>query len=220
MPLARAILEEDPVPLTTLRPDVDPHLAAVIERAMSRDPQRRFASADDMRDALTGGAARRFTPARPVAFAAPVSPAPVSASSTGSNSRPITRVVDAPTDTFSAVSASPAGDGHRAGRGRAVAVASAVLCSLAALVVVFGLDRSPTSTPSDTEPVSISTPAAPPPAPPPPAPLTVTQLAPAPVVEPQAPAPAPVIEQATQQKERGANNGNGKGNGNGNKKPK
>ncbi|BBY49530.1 protein kinase [Mycolicibacterium arabiense] len=220
MPLARAILEEDPVPLTTLRPDVDPDLAAVIERAMSRDPQRRFATADDMRDALTGGAARRFTPARPVAFAAPVSQPPVSAPSTGSTSRPITRVFDAPTDTFPAVSTSAVDDGHRAGRGRAVAVASAVLCSMAALVVVFGLDRSPTSTPSDTEPVSISTPAAPPPAPPPPAPLTVTQLAPAPVVEPQAPAPAPVIEQATQQKERGGNNGNGKGNGNGTKKPK
>jgi serine/threonine-protein kinase len=218
MPLARAILEEDPVPLTTLSPDVDPDLAAVIERAMSRDPQRRFATADDMRDALTGGVARRFTPARPVAFAAPVSPPLVSAPSAGSNSRPITRVFDAPTDSIAAVSANPAGDGHKAGRGRAVAVASAVLCSMAALVVVFDLDRSPTS--SDTEPVSISTPAAPPPAPPPPAPMTVTQLAPAPVVEPQAPASAPVIEQATQQKERGANNGNGKGNGNGNKKPK
>ncbi|WP_237570141.1 serine/threonine-protein kinase [Mycolicibacterium lacusdiani] len=222
MPLARAILEEDPVPLSTLRPDVDPDLAAVIERAMSRDPQRRFANADDMRDALTGGVARQFTPARPVAFAAPVSPPPVSASSTGPSPRPITRVFDAPTDTISAVSASPVGDGDRAGRGRAVAVASAVLCSMAALVVVFGLDRSPTSTtPSDTEPVSISTPAAPPAAPPPPAPMTVTQLAPAPVVEPQAPASAPVVEQATQQKERGnGNNGNGKGNGNGNKKPK
>ena len=95
MPLARAILEEDPVPLTTLRPDVDPDLAAVIERAMSRDPQRRFASADDMRDALTGGVARRFTPARPMAFAAPVSTPQV----TGSASRPTTRVFDAPTDT-------------------------------------------------------------------------------------------------------------------------
>lgn len=54
--LARAIAEERPVPLAVLRPDVDPGLAAVVERAMSREPQWRFGSAASMRAALAGRA--------------------------------------------------------------------------------------------------------------------------------------------------------------------
>jgi serine/threonine protein kinase len=50
--LARAICEQEPPPIAQLRPDVDPHLAAVLERAMARDPQRRFRSAWEMRAAL------------------------------------------------------------------------------------------------------------------------------------------------------------------------
>jgi serine/threonine-protein kinase len=52
VPLARAIIEDRPPPVTALRPDVDPGLAEVIERAMSRDPLRRFPSAQAMRAAL------------------------------------------------------------------------------------------------------------------------------------------------------------------------
>lgn len=52
--LARAVAEEQPVPLRSLRPDVEPALAAVVERAMTRDPRRRFTSADEMRAALSG----------------------------------------------------------------------------------------------------------------------------------------------------------------------
>ena len=54
--LARAIAEDRPVPLAVLRPDVDPTLDAVIERAMARDPQWRFGSAASMRAALAGRA--------------------------------------------------------------------------------------------------------------------------------------------------------------------
>lgn len=54
--LARAIAEERPVPLAVLRPDVDPGLAAAIERAMAREPQWRFGSAASMRAALAGHA--------------------------------------------------------------------------------------------------------------------------------------------------------------------
>jgi serine/threonine-protein kinase len=60
--LARAISDSAPPPLTALRPDVDPALAAMIERAMARDPAWRFGSADEMRAALTGPAG---PPARP-----------------------------------------------------------------------------------------------------------------------------------------------------------
>jgi serine/threonine-protein kinase len=52
--LARAVAEDAPPRLAVLRPDVDPALAAVIERAMARDPGWRFGSADEMRAALAG----------------------------------------------------------------------------------------------------------------------------------------------------------------------
>jgi len=52
--LALAIAASTPPPLAVLRPDVDPALAAVIERAMAREPHRRFGSANEMRAALAG----------------------------------------------------------------------------------------------------------------------------------------------------------------------
>ena len=52
--LARAVAEDTPPPLAMLRPDVDPALASVIERAMARDPAWRFGSANEMRAALAG----------------------------------------------------------------------------------------------------------------------------------------------------------------------
>jgi serine/threonine-protein kinase len=54
--LARAIAEQALPPLRALRPDVDPELAAVIERAMALDPAWRFGSADEMRAAMAGRA--------------------------------------------------------------------------------------------------------------------------------------------------------------------
>jgi serine/threonine-protein kinase len=51
-PLVQAILHGDPPPLRTVRPDVDRHLAAVIERALIQDPLLRFDTAEDMRAAL------------------------------------------------------------------------------------------------------------------------------------------------------------------------
>jgi serine/threonine protein kinase len=54
--LAQAILHEHPPPIAALRPDVDPALVAVVERAMTRDPARRFQSAPEMRAALAGHA--------------------------------------------------------------------------------------------------------------------------------------------------------------------
>src|SRR5436189_2841664 len=54
--LARAICEGVPPPLAMVRPDVDPALAAVIERAMAQEPAWRFGGADEMRAALAGRA--------------------------------------------------------------------------------------------------------------------------------------------------------------------
>ena len=47
-----AIRVGDPTPLSELRPDLDPALIAVVERAMRRDPRRRFVDAAAMRAAL------------------------------------------------------------------------------------------------------------------------------------------------------------------------
>jgi serine/threonine-protein kinase len=51
--LARAILYEQPPPIPALRPDADPALVDVIDRAMARDASRRFLSARQMRAALS-----------------------------------------------------------------------------------------------------------------------------------------------------------------------
>jgi serine/threonine-protein kinase len=53
-PLVQAILNQAPPPLRTVRPDVDPRLATVIERALAPDPHWRFDTAEDMRAALLG----------------------------------------------------------------------------------------------------------------------------------------------------------------------
>lgn len=63
----RAVLDEPLTPIGVLRPDVDPALIHVLERAMSRDPAYRFANAAEMRAALQ--------PAPP-APAAPLPPTP------------------------------------------------------------------------------------------------------------------------------------------------
>ena len=53
--LAGAILHGRRPPLARLRPDVDPGLIAVIERAMAHDPRQRFSSAEEMRAGLHSG---------------------------------------------------------------------------------------------------------------------------------------------------------------------
>jgi serine/threonine protein kinase len=50
--MIRAIQEEDPEPLDHVRPDVDPVLASIVERTLTKDPRRRYDSAVTMREAL------------------------------------------------------------------------------------------------------------------------------------------------------------------------
>jgi serine/threonine protein kinase len=77
--LAHAILHEFPPPIAVLRPDVDPALAAVCERAMARDPAVRFSSAAAMREALAGHApVPRGTRVLDVPVPPPISVAPLS----------------------------------------------------------------------------------------------------------------------------------------------
>jgi serine/threonine-protein kinase len=60
--LARAVSEEHPVPVDVLRPDTDPALVGVVERAMARDQRWRFTNADEMRAALSGAVLARRPP--------------------------------------------------------------------------------------------------------------------------------------------------------------
>ncbi|GAA4489069.1 hypothetical protein GCM10023094_50020 [Rhodococcus olei] len=78
--LAHAIMNGQYPPLAALRPDVDPALVEVIDRAMTRDPRHRFPDAHAMATALQAPRptapppTRVFTPAAPAPAA---SPAPV-----------------------------------------------------------------------------------------------------------------------------------------------
>jgi serine/threonine protein kinase len=55
--IARAIMDAPPPPLLMSRPDIEPSLAAVVDRSMARDVRQRFPDAGQMRAAL-GGAYR------------------------------------------------------------------------------------------------------------------------------------------------------------------
>jgi serine/threonine-protein kinase len=144
-PLARAISEDDPPPLPYLRPDVDPRLVEVIGRAMSKDPLRRFRSADEMRTALGGGAAQP----------AMVGPGPP----IRSQRRPPTRVLTAQYGQPSAAFVvPPARRGRLSTRTRKVAGAAAVFAALAVATLAFALDSSTTTLPNGPEPASVSTP--------------------------------------------------------------
>jgi serine/threonine-protein kinase len=143
--LARAVAEDTPPPLAELRPDVDPVLAAVIERAMARDPAWRFGSAGEMRAALAG----RSGP-------------PVGA-------RPATRVLAAPLPDPTMMAVPPP---VRRNRSRWLLVTAAVIAVLV-VAIAFIVDSS--SRPAVPEPVTTSTSVTPPPttsALPPPPPTT------------------------------------------------
>jgi serine/threonine-protein kinase len=194
-PLARAIAELDPPPLVHLRPDVDPRLAEVIVRAMSKDPLRRFCSADDMRSALGGKDFHLLMAGSGTAHGM------------GSQVRPPTRALTASVVAQPSVTvALKAGNGgKRSTRTRKVAGVAAVAGAAALAAMAFAVDSSTTRLPTAPEPVSVST-----------TQPSVAVVAP-PVVAPP-PAPSPVIEPA----DVGTGNrpnGHGKGNGHG-KKPK
>ncbi|WP_111508034.1 serine/threonine-protein kinase [Mycobacterium kyogaense] len=188
--LARAIVDTQPPPLSDVRPDVDPVLAAVITRGMARDPAHRFASADHMRAALAGDPAA-LAPPRPVA------PAP----------RPATRVMAAPlppTAGYPPPAPVRARPGRRNPRRYVLAgaaiVAAFVVSALALALDPFGSSPSPAS-------VSTSTSVTPPPTTP--SSVTPVTSAPAPVVAP----PPPPAEPPRGGPGPGRGHGNGNGNG-------
>ncbi|MGE2817230.1 serine/threonine-protein kinase [Mycobacterium heidelbergense] len=158
--LASAILHGQPPPLAGLRPDVDPGLIALIERAMARDPRQRFGSAEEMRAALHGG---WIVPPLGVRVAQP--------------RRPATKVLDGPPPGLVTNTFFPALVQMTSTR-RKVLGALAVLAVLMLIPLAFALDASSSHAPakpvttSTPVPVPVSnpappaTPTAPPPAPP------------------------------------------------------
>ncbi|MCG7607411.1 MULTISPECIES: serine/threonine-protein kinase [Mycobacterium] len=76
----RAVLDEPLTPISVLRPDVDPVLIHVIERAMARDPAYRFATAAQIRAALQAAqpvpAVPPPPPTRPATLMLPPPPEP------------------------------------------------------------------------------------------------------------------------------------------------
>ncbi|MBB3750479.1 serine/threonine-protein kinase [Mycolicibacterium sp. BK634] len=160
--LARAIMDNPPPPIATVRSDVDPVLAAVIDRAITRNPVQRFDSAAQMRAALAGDhTALCYVP----------TPVPVPA-------RPVTKVLSGPPVPATPYFAPPPSRPRR-GRGRIYASAAAVLVALAVSAVAMAMD--PSSSTAPPQPVGTSTPVAPP---------TSVAPPPSPVVPPPAPSPA------------------------------
>lgn len=203
--LAQNILTQQPQPLPSVRPDADPALTRVVEQAMSRRPDDRFASADAMRIALTSPAP---AVAQPRSGTTPFTYQP----SPGNPHGP-------PTSSFGTETA-----GRTLPRGAVIAAVLAVVlvAVVGALLLTRGDDGVPAQTPSGVDPStsltradtsSPSTPAAP-------NLVTDTQtpetLVPE-ATQPQAPAPGtpkPEDEKGngngnTKEKKPKENNGNG-----------
>ncbi|HKV22212.1 MAG TPA: serine/threonine-protein kinase [Mycobacterium sp.] len=157
--LARAIMDTVPPPLRTLRHDVDPALTATVERAMARDPQWRFPTADAMRSAL---------------YAPPAVPPQTSA-------RPQTRVMAEPLPPPGTMVVGPPAPPDR-NRNRTILYVAAALFAVAlgAILILFESASSPPTPKPATTQTSVTssstTPSAlPPPPPPPPPPAPVEQ---------------------------------------------
>lgn len=118
--LARAIIDAPPPPpVGAVRNDVDPVLAQVVDRAMSRDPRLRFGSAAQMRAALAGDA---------VALHAGIIPA-------AQPPRPGTKVLAQPLPPSRAYPAPPPAPPQRRTRARGYLIAAAAVVAF----VVAGL---------------------------------------------------------------------------------
>jgi len=137
--LARAIMDSPPPPVASMRADVDPVLAGVIDRAIARNPLQRFSSAEHMRAALAGDRRALLDGAVPVQH------------------RPATKVLDGP--PVPATYYPPRPPQRRWTKGRRYGMAAAALGALAVSAVALAMDPS-SSTPAP-EPVSTSTSVAP-----------------------------------------------------------
>jgi serine/threonine-protein kinase len=152
--LAGAILHGRPPQLAGLRPEVDPSLIMLIERAMAHGPRQRFVTAEEMRAGLHHR--------RTAAAAMPVAPPP----------HPATKLLEVPVPGSPANTFFPALVSSTTSRRRKVLSVLAVLAVLILIPLALALDASSSHAPG--EPATTSTPAPvpvnsaePPPSPPP-----------------------------------------------------
>jgi serine/threonine-protein kinase len=77
--LSHAIMTQRPIPMATLRPDADPVLIALTERAMAPRAQWRFGSAEEMNSVLSGHGPSVAGPPRPptMVMTSPLPPLPL-----------------------------------------------------------------------------------------------------------------------------------------------
>lgn len=191
--LARAITQGPPPPLAAARPDVEPGLVAVIERAMARDPGQRFTCARDMLAALQG---------RP--FAAPVNPVP------HGPTREFTAAVPlAPATTAVRFDATPEPDPGRRRILLALGVTTAVMVALLLLAWGRGGD-APSVAGTSSVPVSIPMPVGNPSSPGT-SPGT-SEASPTPVFT-SVPAPAPIVPPVVPESGNGSSENGSSGNG-------
>ncbi len=170
--LVLKIASEDPVPLSSARPDVPPALAAIVARAMSRDREARHQSARELAEAL-----ERFLQDPEASAARPSVAGFVDTMPSG----PVSVITPRSETPFVSESMKPPAPSRRK-RGR-------VLAGALALLVAGGIGSAWWMA-SGTEGPSATSPAAIPAAPVPPAAIPEDDPEAAPAEEPPAPEPA------------------------------
>lgn len=141
--MATKRLTMPPRPMSAVWPEADPRLESVVMRALEREPDRRFATAGQMRDVLAAYLAGtpEAAPAisAPAAEAAPPGPTPVSAAA------PLPLVSDA----MPTVRTEPPRPVEAPRRRRApIALTSLVLAAVVAGILLVTLRRGPQSAPA------------------------------------------------------------------------
>lgn len=144
--LARAIMDDVPPPIETARPDVEPNVVSVINRAMSRIPHQRFCSAEEMLAAVRGDLTQRIATTPGIATTQ-LRSAPI---------RPPTRVLDTPfTQPPASLVYVPPPRRKLSGRTKALLGAGAAIAALMT-AIAFALN-SPAPSTDSPEPASTST---------------------------------------------------------------
>jgi serine/threonine-protein kinase len=134
--VAHAVQSTVVAPLATVRPDISPALAAAIDRSLSFDPRQRFATAQDMLDAIEGKGPTAI-PLPPVVEDVPAPPPSVSGEVAAIAPGPVAPApAPAPAPAAPIAPAPvPPGDGDDRGL-RAVGIAAIVAGSLLLLFLV------------------------------------------------------------------------------------
>ena len=130
-------LSEDPVPPSTHNPDVPPALDATVLRAMAKDPDARYGSADQLRTDLLD-AARGGSPVDATVLAAPVA-VPAGAGAT-EMLPPLTEAATAAPPPVPPYARTPADDVYRRRRRAAIGLAALVLLAIVAVLALLADD--------------------------------------------------------------------------------